>query len=439
MGTLLTLARKDLRLLFRDRFGMFWIFAFPLMYAGFFGMIFGSDDDSGGRGRLALAIVDDDHSDAARRLIGRLAAHASLSVERQPDDANAVLLRSLEDAAGLVRRGKRVAYLRLPQGFGADPFAMFRGGDDAVRIELGIDPARTAEKGILQGILMENLFASMSDTFKDKGAMKGLLERGKGEISRSDDLPLPQKLVLGTFLDAVGQFFDQADIAVLEQGPGGLADQQLVDVLDVTRDTGARPHSAFEITFPQSMVWGLMGVALGFAITIVRERTQGTLLRLRMAPLGSSALLAGKSLACFATCLITMVVLLTFGVVVLGIRIGSPGLLLLAMLATSFCFTGIMMTASVMGRTEQAVAGAAWGTMMPFAMIGGGMIPLIAMPGWMVTASNFSPFKWAIYSMEGAIWRDFSLAEMAPPCAILVAIGVGVFGLGLFIYRKQDL
>ena len=34
-GGIWTLAKKDLKLLFRDRFALFWVFAFPLMYCMF--------------------------------------------------------------------------------------------------------------------------------------------------------------------------------------------------------------------------------------------------------------------------------------------------------------------------------------------------------------------------------------------------------------------
>ena len=68
--------------------------------------------------------------------------------------------------------------------------------------------------------------------------------------------------------------------------------------------------------------------------------------------------------------------------------------------------------------------------MMPMSMLGGGMVPLAVMPGWMQSFSVISPVRWMIVSYEGAIWRGFSLAEMALPCAILLAIGVVAFGLG---------
>ena len=50
MGAVINLALKDLRLLLRDRFGLFWVLAFPLLMALFFGAIFrsGIDENNGG-------------------------------------------------------------------------------------------------------------------------------------------------------------------------------------------------------------------------------------------------------------------------------------------------------------------------------------------------------------------------------------------------------
>jgi hypothetical protein len=36
---------------------------------------------------------------------------------------------------------------------------------------------------------------------------------------------------------------------------------------------------------PQGVIWGLIGCAMSFGISLVTERTHGTLVRLRMAPL----------------------------------------------------------------------------------------------------------------------------------------------------------
>ena len=53
------------------------------------------------------------------------------------------------------------------------------------------------------------------------------------------------------------------------------------------------------------------------------------------------------------------------------------------------------------------------------------------MPDWMLRLSNFSPVKWGIIALEGAVWRGFSLPEMLLPCGILIAVGVVCFLLGV--------
>jgi ABC-2 type transport system permease protein len=71
-------------------------------------------------------------------------------------------------------------------------------------------------------------------------------------------------------------------------------------------------------------------------------------------------------------------------------------------------------------------------------MIGGGMIPLIAMPGWLQKASQVSFFKWAIVAVEGAVWRGFGPRDMLLPCAVLLLFGAVFFALGVAIFRRSE-
>jgi ABC-2 type transport system permease protein len=70
------------------------------------------------------------------------------------------------------------------------------------------------------------------------------------------------------------------------------------------------------------------------------------------------------------------------------------------------------------------------------AMFGGGMIPLLFMPPFMQTLSNFSPVKWGILSLEGAIWRGFTVAEMLPIVAVLIAVGMAGLLAGTVIFSR---
>jgi ABC-2 type transport system permease protein len=120
----------------------------------------------------------------------------------------------------------------------------------------------------------------------------------------------------------------------------------------------------------------------------------------------------------------------------LGMRPRSPGLLVLGALCIAFCFVGIMMLMSVIGKTEEAVSGAAWGANLLMAMFGGGMVPLLFLPSFMKVLSHFSPVKWSILALEGSIWRGFTLSEMLLPCGVLIAIGLACLAIGAFTLSR---
>jgi hypothetical protein len=91
---------------------------------------------------------------------------------------------------------------------------------------------------------------------------------------------------------------------------------------------------------------------------------------------------------------------------------------------------------SVIGKTEEAVSGATWGVNILMAMFGGGMIPLLFMPGFMQTLSNLSPVKWSVLAIEGAIWRGFVLSEMMLLCGILLVIGTSCVAIGTKVLSR---
>ena len=74
---------------------------------------------------------------------------------------------------------------------------------------------------------------------------------------------------------------------------------------------------------------------------------------------------------------------------------------------------------------------------MVMAMFGGCMIPVMFMPKFIERMSVLSPVKWAILAIEGAIWRQFTYAEMAMPCLILIGVGIAGILIGTAVMNKR--
>lgn len=447
------LAKKDLALLLNDKVGFFFVFFFPLVYAIFFGVIM--SQMGGGLDALPIAVVDED---------GTAESAAFVQTLREAPEVE-VTEADRSRAEKLVRSNQRAAYVVLRKGFGESRRRMF--WSQTATIELGIDPSRQAEAGMLQGVLMQYAFEGMRELFNNPASIQETIRADIASVQHDPSIAPDRRAVLSAFLGSLDAFLgaipslsalddpeepdDPDSPAPSTERAGDLnAGAASPTAGENGDDIGWQPirvevhevaiqragfRNPYNITFPQSGVWGMMGCAAAFGISIVVERTRGTLVRLRTAPIGRAQILAGKAVACLLSILGVTTLLYIIAFAAFGVRPGSWGLLAMAVVSAAIAFVGIMMLLSVMGKTEASAGGIGWAVLLVLAMIGGGMMPLAFMPRSLQTLSHVSPIKWAIYAMEGAIWRNLTIAQMLTPCAILIGIGAVCFLVGARAFR----
>jgi ABC-2 type transport system permease protein len=421
MASIFVLAFNDLKLLWRDKFGLFWVLAFPLLIALLFGSIFSGGGDTAGA--IKVAVADEDSTSGSQSFIDQL----------NESEALTILPMTREEAIEKVRKGSVTAYIIIEKGFGESGGFFF---GESPPIEIGMDPSRRAEAGYLRGLLTQAAFQQMQKRFMNPDTMLNVVRNERQSLAGNMDTTSEQGKLLMNYLKDTENFLGNVDSGFYSQGGPLQMEGPEIKPVEVSRE--GRPATAFEITFPSGILWGLIGCAAAFGISIVRERREGTYLRLRLAPITRTHILAGKGMACFIACISVCVLLLLFGGLVFGVRLGNTLHLALAIIASAWCFVGIMMFISVLGKTEQSVSGAGWAVLLVMSMFGGGMVPLMFMPSWMRMLSNFSPVKWGIISLEGAIWRGFSLQEMMLPVAVLCGTGLVLFFIGVTILTKTD-
>jgi ABC-2 type transport system permease protein len=371
MREIFALAAKDVRLLRRDTGGLVFTCFWPLMMAVLFGMMFSGG--AGDRPGLPIVLVDEDQSEGSKALVSRLEAGDEVEVQRA---------ETRSEAIDWVRLGKRAASVVLPKGFGESTKSV---ASPPAKIDVGFDPSRKAEAGMLQGFLV-------------RAVMELRTKSLPASMARS---PVE---------------FEPMEISARKSGP----------------------DNSFSFTFAQGIIWGILGAAASFGASIVAERAHGTLLRLVMSPFSRTKILLGKALACFATTTTVSTLLVAIAVVVFGVRPTSVPILALAIVCSSIGFVGLMMLLAVVAKTEASASGMGWAVFLAMALFGGGMVPLFAMPSWMGTASSASPVKWAVLALEGGLWRGFSLADVAPACGILLAIGATGFAVGVKCFQWSD-
>ncbi len=420
MNCIVALAWKDLKLLVRDRLAFFFTLVWPLGLAVLFGTMYGGNRGESPRS-IPIVIVDEDGTPASQSFVDSLRSTHELSV----------MLASRDEAIERVRRAKAVAFVVLKKGFGEASENPFWG--ESPEVEIGADPTRSPEAAMLEGILMKYASRRIQDFFRDQSNQRTELERARHQIRTSTDMPPGLRRSLENLFVSLDSLFDNeafqaSDTTSGQTGFRGFQPLSITRSETTIKRTG--PPSAYAISFPQGAVWAFLAVSATFAVSIVHERTRGTLFRLLATPMTPFDILAGKALACFVATTGVVAGLFILGYFAFGIVPNSVWMLAAGIVSSGIAFVGLMMLLSTLGKTEQSVGGVSWGILIMLAMFGGAMIPLFVMPTWMRTLGTISPIKWSILAIEGAVWRNFTPVEMIKPCTILIAIGIATFGVG---------
>lgn len=431
MKAIWAIARKDLRILFRDKGDVFFTFVFPLLMALLFGMVFGG---TGGRSKIQIALAVESSAKLAESLADDLVADKSFKVTRYG---------SREEAIDKVRSGKASAAVILPADLVDGLDALFSG--KGIPVEVIVDPARQAESGLIQGKMNELAFRQLPKLFTDRKQFAQALDDIRGKIQGAGGINPANKDALGKIFDSLRDWLKVDEVPRVALGAEGKSkvggfSPISVKVEELPAKTG-NPATSFDVTFPQGVVWGLAGCVMAFSSSVVTEKARGTLDRLRLAPIGWMHLLSGKGLACFIVALLVQILLVSLAVLGFGSKIRQPVPLGMAMVLISFAFSGLAMLLAGLAKTESQAQGAGRAVVLVLALIGGGTIPLFFMPPLLQNVSMVSPFRWAVYALEGPFWRDLALTEQLFPLGMLALIGavgwaIGVAGLSGKIRRS---
>jgi ABC-2 type transport system permease protein len=187
-----------------------------------------------------------------------------------------------------------------------------------------------------------------------------------------------------------------------------------------------------------SLLPGILGLAImstgmvSLGIATAYERYYGVLKRLGSSPLPRSGLLVAKSLSVLGLEVLQAVLLIALAMVFYGWRpTGSFWAALLVFLVGSACFAGLGMLMAGALRAEATLAGAN-ALYLLFIMIGGGILPVDHLPGWLQPVANLLPAGALTESLRGAMLPGgtvplTALALLAGWAVVFLAVAARTF------------
>jgi ABC-2 type transport system permease protein len=420
--------------LMRDRIAQGLTFALPIAFFSIFAVVFGGMG-GGGTSAVHVAVVDEDHSEASRRLMEGLVAEKSLYVHRQISREDQTPL-TRESAIQRVRDGKVPVAVIIKKGFGEN-FGMFFGNTTA-GVELHADKSNPIAPQMVGGLLQKAAMTSAPDLMLDRG-MK-MLEQFGGPMTdpqrKAMDAVIPMLRPAAAPQDKPGADADAAQPATAADDAAfaGLVSVEVFDVLGEDKSSGVIAFYA-----AGTAVLFLLFSMAGAGGTILEEEEQGVLERLLSSHISMTRLLLGKWVFLLGMGFIQVTVMFIWGWLLFGVELWTPlhllgfAVMTLVTAAAAAAFGLVLATAC---RTRAQLGGASTIIILIMSAVGGSMFPRFLMPPVMQDIGLITFNAWALDGYQKVFWYDKPVWELWPQVGVLVGLAI-VFMLAARLLARR--
>jgi len=196
---------------------------------------------------------------------------------------------------------------------------------------------------------------------------------------------------------------------------------------------------------PAWLLFAMFFIAVPLSTTLVTERSQGTLLRLRALNVPMSLQLGGKLLPYFCISLLQVVLMLLLGIFAVPL-LGGDALMLgdsiaaLVMISASSAFAavgfGLLVAAWVKSAAQATTFTGVCNIVM--AALGGIMVPRFVMPPKMQDIGLLSPLAWGLEGFLDVLLRQGDCITIAPEAGALIAFGFVSCAIAVWRLRQDN-
>ncbi len=213
--------------------------------------------------------------------------------------------------------------------------------------------------------------------------------------------------------------------------------QELLSVKDRNITGDHVSFSSLEQNIPGfSLMFVLLTLIFSVSLALREEEVWGTSARLAVAPVPPASLLGGKLLARLIVGTAQLLLLLVFGHIVYGLRLGhSPVAIILvatAVVAAMTCFAAVV--ASFVRTREQAIP-VGLAVAFVLASLGGLFWPLYDLPKLMQHVASWLITTWSMSALQDVMLRDKGLIAISTELLVLVGYGLVSFLIALRLFR----
>lgn len=416
---------KEFLLLKRDLGGLIILFIMPLVLVITVTLIQDSTFKTISDNKIPILLIDKDNGSVSKTVFDNLEKSNLFSVVTQID--NKPITEELAKEA--VYKGKFQLAIVIPKNLSVDLQAKIDQNVQNIISKMGLTETDSTAQTEKPKVIKEKevkLYFDPAVQMSFKNAVMSSIDKMISQIE--------SKSIYTTFENQLGEGtteFEQKSFITFKE------------IIPKINNKEVRPNSV-QHNVPAWTLFAIFFIVIPLSINIVKEKSQGTFVRLLTNPVSNLVVIIGKTITYSAICMIQFYMMVAVAVFLFP-HIGLPSLnieghlFLMSVVAlfSGFAAIGFGILLGTVANTQEQSAPFGATSVLILAAVGGVWVPVFAMPTIMQYIAKSSPMNWGLEAFYDVLLRNVSFLEIIPKISLLFLFFIITTSIALFYDKKK--
>ncbi|WP_235588340.1 ABC transporter permease [Flavobacterium covae] len=414
---------KEIILLKRDFGGLVILFVMPLVLIITITLIQNEAFKTVSDTKIPVLLVDLDHGTIAENIIQSLGKSGALEVITQ----NERIKLNEEKAKELVFQGKYQLAIIVPENLSNDLETKVNQNVEKIMSSFGVTeaPQNQTQKNISSKEI--KLYFDPASQLSFKNNIKNAIDKMVATIEN--------KTIYTSFQEQIGEtdepIFEQKNFITYKEIIPKINNKEII------------PNSV-QHNVPAWTLFAIFFIVVPLSINIVKEKSQGTFIRLITNPVSYSTVILGKTITYLIICVIQFWLMMLIGLYIFPYlnlpQLDISGRFLLMNLVTicaGLAAIGFGILLGTIATTQEQSAPFGATSVVILAAIGGVWVPVFAMPKIMQYISHISPMNWGLNAFYDVLLRNTGLLSILPNLILLILFFILTVTIAIVYDKKK--
>lgn len=416
---------KEFLLLKRDLGGLIVLFIMPLVLVITVTLIQDSAFKTISNNKIPILLVDNDNGSVSKTVFENLEKSNLFSVVTQIDNKPI----TEEVAKEAVYKGKFQLAIIIPQNLSIDLQTKIDQNVENIVSKMGLTETDTSAQAEKPKVIKEKevkLYFDPAVQMSFKNAVMSSIDKMISQIET--------KSIYTTFQNQLGEGniqFEQKSFITFKE------------IIPRINNKEVLPNSV-QHNVPAWTLFAIFFIVIPLSINIVKEKSQGTFVRLLTNPVSNLIVIIGKTITYSIICMIQFYMMVAVAIFLFP-HIGLPPLnieghlflMSIVALFSGFAAIGFGILLGTVATTQEQSAPFGATSVLILAAVGGVWVPVFAMPKIMQYIAKSSPMNWGLEAFYDVLLRNVSFLEIIPKISLLFLFFIITTSIALFYDKKK--